>query len=334
MRKLIVTVLVLILLGCGWWGFASFSLKQQTEQWFADRQSEGWQAEVSQVSLGGFPARVAATLERVDLADPRSGLAMSLPDMTLSFRTLWPGDMRVDLPGSAAQIATPEGRWTLLAKDASASLNLHPGTALELEALSLTSEAFLLEQTGGLSLLGGDALVLSLTQSDAAEDYALTFDVTDFAPGDGPRTQLALPRGWPLIFDVLTAKADITFDTAINRLTLEQQRPQPQLIKLKFAEARWGTMRLFATGEFNRDPQGYAEGTLTIKAENWEQMLDLAVNSGLLPADQKPLIERVLKSLGNSTGVTADLDITLLFENGQTRLGFIPLGPAPSMIVR
>lgn len=334
MRKLIVIVLVIVLLGCGWWVVAAYNLKNGVETWFADRQAEGWQADLGAVDLGGFPTRVSARLDQMDLADPQSGLAMRLPDMEISFRTAWPGDMRVNLPGTAAQISTPDGKWTLLAKDAQADLNLHPGPALELEGMALNSGAFLLEETGGFSLLGGAALTLSLLQRDAPEHYALNFDVTDFTPGDEPRAALALPRGWPLVFDVLTAKADITFDRAIDRLTLEEQRPQPQTITLDFAEARWGTMRLFAAGDLTRDARGYADGTLTIKAENWEQMLDLAVNAGVLPGDQRPLIERILKSLANSTGVTSDLDVTILFEKGLARIGFIPIGRAPSMIVR
>jgi len=191
-----------------------------------------------------------------------------------------------------------------------------------------------LEGDAGFSILGGKALTLALSQGATAQKYALTFDINDFTPGDEPRTALGLPSGWPVVFDVLTAQADITFDRAIDRLTLEDQRPQPQEISVKFAEARWGTMRLFAAGDMQRDARGYADGTLTIKAEDWEQMLDLVQTAGLLPARQRPLVERVLKGLGTNTGVTSDLDITLLFEDGLTKLGFIPLGPAPSMIVR
>lgn len=334
MRKLILAVAVLALVFCGWWAFAGFGLKQGVASWFEDRRAEGWQADVADLHLAGFPGWVSTELRDVAVADPAAGLAFGMSDLTLAFRTLWPGDMQVALPNGPLDVATPEGTWRVLAQNGLAVLNLHPGTALELERMALNTDAFILEQADGASVLGGAGLTLSMTQGTPAAQYVLEFDVTDFAPGDVPRSAVLLPNDWPLIFEVLQAEAQILFDRPVDRATLEDSRAQPQRVDLRLAEARWGSMRLFATGEMIRDARGYADGSLTIKAENWEQMLDLAQNAGILPPERRPLVTRVLQGLAGNTGVTSDLDVTLTFENGQTRLGFIPLGPAPSMILR
>ena len=45
-------------------------------------------------------------------------------------------------------------------------------------------------------------------------------------------------------------------------------------------------------------------------------------------------IEGPLRALAAGTGSTDDLDVTLTFSDGLTRLGFLPLGPAPSLVIR
>ena len=335
MRRIIVGIAVLVLLWCGWWAYAAFGLRSGVASWFEDRRAEGWQAEVAELSVGGFPRRVSTTMEAISLADPAAGLAIGIDRLALSFRAIWPGDLRVDLPASPVSVATPAARWRLLADPARADLNLHPGTALELENLSLGSGPFRVEQQSGAGLFGGAGLLLALVQSpDAPNTYALQFDVTDFAPGEVPRQALLLPDDWPLIFDTLEALVQLTFDRPIDRTTLEDTRPQPQQVEIELIEAQWGEMRLFAVGQLVRDADGYGEGDLTIKAENWQQMLDLAETAGLLSAEFKPRIEAALNGLAGSTGSTNDLDVTLRFKGGLTRLGFLPLGPAPSLIVR
>ncbi len=334
MRRVLTGVLVLALLWCGWWAVAAFGLQRGTEAWFADRQAEGWQAELSTLNLTGFPARVGAQLEGITLADPETGVALRLDRLDLSFRALWPGDLRVDLPGTPIGIATPEGKWQLQLQNAQADLNLHPGTALELENLSLSAGAFSLTTETGVLLSSGTALQAALTQTDAANTYTLDLDVPAFQPGDPTRRILQLPETWPESFETLLARGTITFDTPIDRRTLEDARPQPQAISLDQAEAKWAELRLRATGAALRSPRGFAEGDLIVKAENWPTMLDMGENAGLVPSQYRPQIERVLASLAANTGSTNDLDIKLVFKNGVTRVGFFPIGPAPSMILR
>ncbi len=334
MRRLIWFAVAIALGFCAWWIGASLLVNQSITTWFEDRRAVGWQAEMAGVSSSGFPARIITRIDAPELADPATGLAVSLDEVTLAARALWPGDVSVLVPNTPIQVATPQARWTLLAETAQADLNLHPGTALELENLSLVSGPFMVNTADGASVIGGDDLTLALSQSDTPETYAVTFDIKDFSPGDLPRTVLILPDDWSRVFDILRVDAVVRFDSPIDRRTLEQQRPQPRQIDLSRAEAQWGDMRFLATGSMIADAQSRAEGTLTIKAENWQQMLALAETSGLLPTEFRPQAENILRMLASGTGKTNDIDITLTFDDGLTKLGIIPIGPAPSLKVR
>lgn len=334
MRRLVTILVALVVLWCLWWGGASLWLIRGTDAWLEARRAEGWQAEMAGVGPGGFPARVEAHLQSPKLADPETGLAVKMDALTLSARAIWPGDMAVILPDTAIGVATPRGRWTLLADAARADLNLRPGAALQMESISLTSGPFRVEVAGGPSLFGGAAMTLAMTRAEAPDRYQLQFDITDFAPGDRTRSVLRVPADWPLIFDSLAAETTVTFDRPIDRRTLEDRRPQPRDIDIRRIEAHWGDMRLLATGQVTRGAAGLAEGALTVKAENWQRMLDLAENAGILPRDFRPQTEGALRGLASATGSTDELDVTLRFKGGMTRIGFIPLGPAPSLVIR
>lgn len=335
MRKLIWAVLMVGLLFCGWWGVAGWSLRSGITGWFDSQRAAGWQAELAGVSLSGFPGEIQADMQGIALADPETGIALDLDSLHLTARALWPGDVALRLPQTPLGFATPEGRWRLLFDTGRADLNLHPGPALELEALGFTSGPLRVEEATGASLFDGAALELTLTQSSAAaETYAARFDIPEFAPGDVPRAALALPDTWPIVFDALRMSAEVTFDAPLDRATLEDRRPQPVRIDLDRAEARWGDVSFLATGSVVRDAAGFAEGSIVIKAENWQRMIEFASTSGLLPAQYRRQVEVVLTQLARGTGRTNALDITLEMAGGLTRLGFLPVGPAPRMAIR
>ncbi len=334
MRRLVTILAGLAVLWCLWWAGASFWLVRSAETWFEDRRAEGWQAELEGVDPGGFPTRVEAHLDAPQLADPDTGLAVRLDQLTLSARAIWPGDMTVHIPATPIDLATPLDRWVLVAQAARADLNLRFGAALRMRNMSLTSGAFRVEEADGPAIFGGEALILALIGTDLPERYEVRFDIASFAPGERLRAMLRLPDDWPLIFDSLMAEATVTFDVPIDRRTLEDRRPQPLAVDLRRIEAHWGDMRLLATGEVIRDADGLAEGSLTVKAENWQRMLDVAEGAGALPAGFRPQVEGMLRGLASATGSTDDLDVTLRFEGGMTRIGFLPLGPAPSLVIR
>lgn len=334
MRRIVWLLVLLAALWCAWWAGASFIASKAAAAWFDMRRAEGWLAEHADSRTSGFPDQIELTLQDVELADPHTGLAVGLDALTMSARAIWPGDLTVTLPDTPIRIATPDARWQLLAQDGQAMLNLHPGASGTLENLSLHSGPFHISTGDGTSVMGGAALQLALAQTDQPQRYTVTLDVTDFAPGATVRDALSLHPDWPPLFDTLLADLNVRFDRPIDRRALEDRRPQPVELAINRVEAKWGDMRFLATGNLIADSMQNAEGSVTIKAENWLKMVDLAENAGLLSPDYRPQVESVLSSLAAGTGQTSDLDVTLRFENGRTKIGFIPLGPAPRLVIR
>ncbi|MFP4043945.1 MAG: DUF2125 domain-containing protein [Rhodosalinus sp.] len=75
-------------------------------------------------------------------------------------------------------------------------------------------------------------------------------------------------------------------------------------------------------------------GAVAIRAENWRAILDLARETGALPERLADNLEAGLSLVAQLSGSPETLDIPLDFADGHMRLGPIPLGPAPRLVIR
>ncbi|MEM8655750.1 MAG: DUF2125 domain-containing protein [Pseudomonadota bacterium] len=332
MRKVMWIAALAALAWCSWWWVASASLRGAVTTWFDARAAEGWQAELRAIEGGGFPLSLRAGLRDVAVADPDAGLAIQTDALNITAPAWWPGDVTVALNDDPILLASPLGRSTLTMQDGVMALNLHPGTALELDALGWTAGSWQVTDAQGVQAQASD-LTLTMVQR-AGADYALTASASSFAPGDATRRGLRLPDGFPNAFDSLQMRANITFDRPWDRRALDQRRPQPRVIDLHLAEAIWGDLQFNLSADLTVDGMGVPAGTVAIQAENWRTMLDLAQNIGVLPAQLRGQAESVLQALANASGSADTLDVELTLRDGAIRLGFIPLAPAPRLILR
>ncbi|WP_299295169.1 DUF2125 domain-containing protein [uncultured Tateyamaria sp.] len=332
MRKILWVVMLALLAWCGWWWLASAGLRGGVEAWFDDRAAEGWQADLGTVEGGGFPLTLRAGLRDIAVADPDAGLAVETAALDISAPAWWPGDVTVQLDDGPILLASPLGRSTLTMQGGTMALQLHPGTALELEALGWTAGAWQVSDASGVQM-SADALTLTMTQTEGAT-YDLVARADTFAPGDATRAALRLPDSIPAAFDSLQMQATVTFDTAWDRRALDQARPQPRRIDLHLAEARWGDLRLNLSAALDVDQTGVPTGTVAIQAENWRAMLDVAQTAGILPPQLRGQAEGILNALAGASGNAETLDVELTLDGGAVRLGFIPIAPAPRLIIR
>ncbi|WP_299281026.1 DUF2125 domain-containing protein [uncultured Tateyamaria sp.] len=332
MRKLL-WILALCAVGwCGWWWAASTGLRGSINAWFEDRAAAGWQADLSGIDGGGFPLTLVAGLRDVALADPDAGLAIETDRLDITAPAWWPGDVTVTLSDAPILLASPLGRSTLTMANGVMALNLHPGTALELEALGWTSGPWRLADPLGVQAQA-DTLTLTMTQTTGAA-YAVTARADGFAPGDSTRTALRLPETIPRAFDSLQLNADVTFDRPWDRRALEARRPQPRQIDLHLAEARWGDLNLNIAANLVVDDNGTPEGSVALQAENWPAMLDLAEAAGILPTQLRRQADSILRALARASGNETTLDVDLALRGGAVYLGFIPIAPAPKLVIR
>ncbi|MEL7100092.1 MAG: DUF2125 domain-containing protein [Pseudomonadota bacterium] len=322
---------MLSLLWAGYWGAATWSLRAGIAAWLDMRQSEGWQAEAD-LETTGFPATIAVGLTDLALADPDTGLAIAAARVDLSARTIWPADVTVALPDTPIIVATPQGRGALEMQDGVLALDTYPGTTLALAQLGWTGAAWSINGPAG-ALIEAASLTLTFTHAGGMA-YDLHAAAPRFAPGAALRTQLRIPAAWPAVFDVAEAQGRIAFDRPWDRRALDDRRPQPVRIDIDRAEARWGDLRLRLAAALDVDARGVPTGTVNLRADNWPVMLDLAQTAGLLDSRTRPQAEAVLTRLASLGGRPDSLDVQLNFAAGLVAVGFIPVGPAPRLVLR
>lgn len=333
MRRLIRLALILATLWCLWWFAASALLRNGVEHWLDARRAEGWQAEARDISGGGFPLYLNATLADLTLADPDTGVALRSDSLTLKADAWWPGQARVILPDSPITLAAPDRQTRLVMNDSQMRMALAPSTDLSIKTLSWTSGPWALSDPLG-SLVAADSLRLAMVQTDAEDTYLFDINMAAARLGDMPRTRLRIPDDWPIAFDALALDMTVSFDRPWDLRALEERRPQPRRIDLRLAEASWGALSLNVAATLDVDASGTPTGDIAIQARDWQSMLTLAETTGAMRPDLRPQAERILGLLAGASGNPDTIDVTLTARNGLLMLGFIPLGPAPQIALR
>ena len=334
MNRLTLKLLALVvLIWTTWWVLATNRMQRGLNAWFDARQSKGWQASAGEMSRGGFPLRIATNLRDVSLDDPATQSALRIPQVALSTPIYWPGHATVRMPAQPVTITVPQEVLTLTTGGAEANLRLHPGTSLQLSLLRGYSDDITLDVTDG-RIFSAKSMITSVQQSVTEQTYDIDVIATDFAPGPLIRDALSLPDDWPIAFDALQAGAQVSFDRPWDRTALAGTRPQPRAIEIVKVEAIWADLRILASTDLTVAQGGVLSGTVKVQAQNWARMLGLATASGAVSPQMRPQIESGLNLLSGLSGGSDTLNLDITIENGRMRMGFIPLGNAPLLVLR
>lgn len=335
MRMLLILALLATAGWSGYWVWASTTVESAFAGWFEDRRADGWVAEYADLSVAGFPNRVDTTFSDLALADPATGLAWEAPFFQVLALSYKPNHVIAVWPPEQI-LATPYEKMTLAATDMRASLVLEPDTDLTLDRTTLTAENLAITPEGSqdATRIGALTLAAERVAVDDAASYRLGLSADGFAPSLPWRAHLDPQGSLPDRLDALRADITVTFDKPWDRHAIEDARPQPRAIKVKLAEARWGRLELQLAGALTVDSSGVPDGSLTVKAKNWREILDLAVNAGALPSGFAETLEDGLSLVAGLAGNPHTLDIPLDFGNGRVLLGPVPIGPAPVLKLR
>lgn len=328
--------LIVVLAGCwaGYWAIGSAGVTKGFGAWFDARRSEGWVAEYSALETRGFPNRFDTTFSDIALADPDTGLAWEAPFFQLFALSYQPNHIIAVWPNEQL-IATPLAKYNVTSTDMRASVVTATNTALTLDRSTLTAEELTIIPTGQDQPTRIAALRLAAEQVPADPDaYRFGLSADGFAPALNWRVRIDPGNTLPEALDALQADITVHFDKPWDRTAIEDARPQPRKIKVRLAEARWGQLELQAAGEVTVDDAGLPTGEVVIKARNWRDILQLAVTSGALPEVFATTVEDALTLISQMAGNPKTLDIPLNFRNGRTRLGPVPIGPAPVLTLR
>lgn len=330
-KRLLFVILVVSGAWFAYWFVGASAAKSGFTAWFDTRASEGWLAEVEDISVKGFPNRFDTTFTNVALADPDTGVAWELPFFQLFALTYRPNHLIAVWPNSHT-LAFPDQKVTVASTDMKASLVLAGDTSLPLERSNLAIEGLALTSTADWTLTADALRLAAHRQGEGENTYRLALTAEGLAP---PAAQ-TLPKAKGLPRTLKTVQADITagFDRPWDRLALEQARPKPTWIDVKLAQITWGDLDLNAAGRVTVDPAGIPNGDITIRATNWREIIALARETEQLPDGVLDGISQGLELLSGISGNPKTLDIPLTFKRGATWLGPVPIGPAPQLVIR
>lgn len=333
MARLLKILIAAGLIWSAYWYAAGYALRRGVSNWFIAREESGWQAEFADISTTGYPLLHVNTLTSPALADPATGTAWQADWLELESPAIWPGRQTLRFPPTPQRLSYFDRTLVIVATDMAAELRLHPGIALELERMALVSGNWDITGSSG-PVLSGQTLTLSMEQAEQPRSYHYDIGAKGFSPGDGLRQLASVTDTLPPSFETLSVDMDVTFDRVWDRRALEEGRPQPVAIDLNLLEMQWGELKVMAAGEVAVNDQGVPTGAITVKAENWREMLAMADAAGDIPPRALDAAERALKLLARMGGNPNALDVQLNLRDGFVALGPFPLGPAPRLILR
>jgi hypothetical protein len=319
------TVLVTVLAGLygGYWFIGRAAVENGASAFLAQLAADGWGVSYSDLSTTGFPSRFDTSVTDVSLTNPATGITWATPlfqAFALSYRPT-----RVIAAWPERQIITlPQDRFVITADGLRASAGVNARLSLPLDAVTLESGAMQIDSDRGYRVGLGRLLLAFRDAGPGPADYDFFLETTEIAP---PAELIALidPTGaLPAALDILRIDSLVVLDQPIDR----NLRGQVRATALTLREARisWGDVELSGTGALTIASDGTPEGSIALVAQNWPQVISLAVAAGVMTDGVGSLLQRagMLVSGGSNA-----LEAPLTFQDGLMSLGPIPLGPAP-----
>lgn len=330
MLRIVVILLVAAAAWMGWWAFGSVAYERGLSAWIDARRADGWAADVASLETRGFPNRFDTTLSEVRLADPATGVAWSAPFVQFLSLAYRPNQVIAVLP-ERHDFSTPFQTVSIEHDRARGSLFLAPSTTLPLESARVRIDALEVTSTRDWAVALDEGRFAIEDAPAAQNTYRIGGELLGLAPSAGVLRALDPGGVLPKKVEQLRLDATVRFSAPWDRRAIEEARPQVREIDLSDLSARWGRVTFRAVGELRVNPNGVPTGEITVRAVQWRRLLTMAVGAGLVPEALSGTLERGLELL---SGKRDTLDVPLEFRRGQIRLGPLPLGPAPRIVIR
>lgn len=310
MRKLITLVLVAAALWAGWWVTGSRGLVWGVEQWIAQERALGVEVSQEGLAVQGFPNRFDLTVTAPRIRDGRSGWGWQA-DWLQSLMMSWKPWHVILVAPPEWQVLTPQGPVAVAAEDTRASLVLVPGAALAVDrAVAVLTEPRV-QLAGGL--LSAETVSLGLRR----------------LPGAEPVQELGV-EATGLAAPALQGSGHLKLDAALTLtgpLALRVEAPVGlQAVDLREARLDWGGTVVTASGKLVADQWGQAEGRIEVAVTGSGAVLDLLRAGGIVVA---PMVAALVGRMEAAAGPGKPLVLPVVFGGGQTRIGPLPVGPAP-----
>ncbi|MEM6408688.1 MAG: DUF2125 domain-containing protein [Pseudomonadota bacterium] len=327
MRKLLGVIIVAAIGWSIYWFLGAEGHKSAMTKWLDDRRAEGWQVDYADHKVAGFPNRFDTTFTDLRLTDPESGLSWQAPFFQILSLSYQPNHLIAVWPSSQV-IATPRERFTLNTNGMRASIKVKPSTALELDSAQVEiSQAEIASSAGWTSRFNALNGAIRNVES-GAPFYDIAANIDQFLPAEPLRGLIDRDGSLPEVIEEVRFDLNMELAAPLNRVALEDGRPDVTGLTIRDARAAWGELELLMNGEMNVENE-IPDGEVNITARNWKEMLALAVQTGAVNADAARAAEFALSLLAASSGGENSLDATLTLSRGAILLGPVPIGAAP-----
>lgn len=335
MRILLAIVVLAALAWSGYW-FWNASLRERLlTDWLAERRAAGWVAEVDDLRVTGYPNRVDTIATGLTLANPEAGwswAAQAFEILSLSYR---PHHIIAVLPGTQT-VSTPVDTVAVESELLRGSVIFVPDTRLVLDSSTFEMTDLRLSSESGWQARIGRALLSIRRSTDPEASFAhdLSFDAGEVAPPAALTEQAGTDRVLPAAIGSLALEAVLDFDRAWDRAAVEGATPVLEAVDIQDVSLDWGPVDIRGQGALTADTQGFAQGTLDIRARNWRALFDVAESSGALRGGLAGTLRAGLDLYARLAGDGDSLELPLRFEDGRAYLGPLPVGPAPRLVQR
>jgi hypothetical protein len=331
-RSAVKILLLLAAVWGAWWAIATTGLQQGVTAWRDAPRASGVRITAQQMTRAGFPLRLETVVQDITIASADGQSRVDVPEATVSAPVYWPGHPKVSIPTGEIGITSNSTAMTLSHEGAEAAVRLRPNTGLTLESSRIIMASPRLDLVEG-RIASAQTIQAFLLERDTPAQYRFDFNAVDLTAGSVMRQAMRLPDAWPVMFEHFDAAGDITLDRPLDRSARQGNRPQPIALRIDTARAVWGEIGVTFAADVTVAAGGILTGTATLRAENWQRLLDLAQNTGTLTPEMRPRMESMMTLLAGMSGGGNSLDAQITITDGQIRLGFFPLGAAPRLVI-
>lgn len=329
MRRLIWLVIALMALYSGYWFVGARAVERGAEAALELARADG-RADAAGVSLAGFPSRFDLTFEAPRLQSGDGAIAWSAPFAQVFALSYRPNEVILYAPAEQS-LRIGAGEFRLLNEDMRASAALRIGGDLPLDrATAIVTAPRLAPADGGdpAQTLAARELRAAIRAVETPNAYEIGLEVLDL---DLPPAVLAaLGRETGLSGRIARLHLDgrMRLSTPLDRHV--QWAAPPRMTAFDLAEARldWAGLSVLAHGQVEITATGQPEGRIMLRTHDWQKMLQLALQAGLVPPERMIMFGAIAGQMAAQTDDGA-VELPLSFHNGMTSLGPLPLGPAP-----
>lgn len=327
-RALFGILIVVSLAWFGYWWVGSSAQQTALSAWLEDRRSAGWVADYETLDVQGFPSRFDTRVTDLNLADPSTGWAWQAPEFEVLMLSYKPNHAIAVWPDSQT-IATPQERIDVTSQDMKASIKFDANTDLSLNAATAeVKELTLTSNAGWVTKM--DAAMLSTRQTAGqANAHDVFLQTKNLKPARIFKDIIDPDNLLPDLFETVRLDATAGFDAPWDRHAVEGRKPELTSLDIKDFNATWGELNFQAKGTLDLDAEGYPTGKVSVRAKNWQDMLELGVSAGLIPSELQSTLEGGLGLLAKLSGNPDTIDAPLSFQNRIVSLGPFPIGRAP-----